>query len=95
MRIIEGRLWNAPVADVYHKYEILTVNNLYRFEVAKFMYLYHCNQLPSPLSRIFSYFSCQSEHFTRGASAGSMQLLLFRTVKLQRSFIVSFFVTPL
>ena len=46
MRIIEVRLWNAPVADVYQKYGILAVNNLYRFEVAKFMYLCHCNQLP-------------------------------------------------
>ena len=50
------------------------------------MHLYHCNQLPSPFSNIFSYFSGQSEHFTRGATAGSMQLPLYRTVKSQRSF---------
>ena len=26
MRIIEGRLWNASVADVYQKYGIVVVN---------------------------------------------------------------------
>jgi len=84
MRIIERREWNTKVNDVYQKHEILNVKNLYQFEIAKIMYLYHAKKLPLPFE---NYFTQQSNYFTRGVSAGAMRLTKFSTSKLQHSFI--------
>jgi len=71
---------------VYQKHEILNVKNLYHFEIAKIMYLYHVKKLSLPFKIYFTYISQQSNYFTRGVSAGAMQLPKFSTSKLQHSF---------
>ena len=43
MKMIEGQDWNSKVSDIYLKHKILTVLNLYLFEVGKLMYWFHNN----------------------------------------------------
>ena len=38
MKMIEGRDWNSKVSDIYLTHKILTVQNLYLFEIGKLMY---------------------------------------------------------
>ena len=44
MKMIEGRDWNSKISDTYLKHKILTVQNLYLFEVGKLMYRFYNNR---------------------------------------------------
>ena len=85
MKMIEGRDWNSKVSDIYLKHKILTVQNLYLFEVDKLMYRFHNNRLPITFEIYFTLISHPNKCKTRGITAVTYRLPLFTTNKLQHS----------
>ena len=85
MKMIEGRDWNSKVSDINLKHKILTVQNLYLFEVGKLMYRFHNNRLPITFEKYFTLISHSNMYKTRGITAVTYQLPLFLTNKLQHS----------
>ena len=85
MKMIEGRDWNSKVSDIYLKHKILTVQNLYLFEVGKLMYRFHNNRLPITFENYFTRISRSNKFKTRGITAVTYRLPLFPTNKLQHS----------
>ena len=85
MKMIKGRGWISKVSDIYFKYKILTVQNLYLFEVGKLMYRFHNNRLPNTFENYFTLISHSNMFKTRGFTAVTYQLPLFPTNKLQHS----------
>ena len=59
--------------------DILTVHNVYRFQILKFTYLWHKGLLPKPFSNYFQYFSNVHEYNTRYASKQNLYLKKVRT----------------
>ena len=82
MKMIEGRDWNSKVSDIYLKHKILTVQNLYLFEVGKLMYRFHNNRLPITFANYFTLISHSNKYKTRGITAVTYRLPLFPTNKL-------------
>ena len=64
--MIEGRDWNSKVLDIYLKHKILTVQNLYLFEVGKLMYRFHNNRQPITFENYFTLISRSNKYETRG-----------------------------
>ena len=85
MKMIEERDWNSKVSDIYLKHKILTVQNLYLFEVGKLIYRFHNNRLSITFENYFTLFSHSNKYKTRGITAVTYRLPLFTTNKLQHS----------
>ena len=85
MKMIEGRDWNSKVSDIYLKHKILTVQNLYLFEVGKLMYQFHSNPLPITFENYFTLISHSNKYKTRGITAVTYRLPLLPKNKLQHS----------
>ena len=85
MKIIEGCDWNSKVLDIYLKHKILTIQNLYLFEVGKLMYRFHNNRLPITFENYFTLILHSNKYKTRGITAVTYRLPLFHTNKLQHS----------
>ena len=83
MKIIEGHDWNSKVSGLYLKHKILTVQNLYLFEVGKLMYRFYNNRLPITFENYFTLISHSNKYKTRGITAVTYRLPLFPTNKLQ------------
>ena len=60
--------------SLYHKLSILKIKGIYHLEMAKFMYLYHCNKLPKLFNRYFESFNSVRNYNTRNASHKNYQL---------------------
>ena len=71
------------VSDIYLKHKILTVQNLYLFEVGKLMYRFHNNRLPVTFENYFTLISHSNKYKTCGITAVTYRLLLFTMNKLQ------------
>ena len=85
MKMIEGRDWNSKVSDIYLKHKILTVQNLYWFEVGKLMYQFHNNRLPISFENYFTLISHSNKYTIHRITAVTYRLPLFTTNKLQHS----------
>ena len=75
MKMIEGRDWNSKVSDIYLKHKILTVHNLYLFEVGKLMYRFHYNRQPTTFENYFTLILHLNKYQTRGFTAVTYRLL--------------------
>ena len=70
----------------YHKLNILKIDNLFQFEIAKLMYQYIHNKLPHCFCNYFANLSDSHHYTTRNSSKHNLQLPRFSTFKTQKSF---------
>ena len=61
----------------YHKYEILKLEDLYNFEMAKLMYQFTRSKLPLNFKHYFAYSSDVSSYSTRHSSSNDIFLPRF------------------
>ena len=59
--------------------DVLTVHNVYRFQILKFTYLWHKDLLPKPFLNYFQYASNVHEYNTRYASKQNLYVKKVRT----------------
>ena len=66
--------------------DVLTVHNVYRFEILKFTYLWHKGLLPKPFSNYFQYASNVHKYNTRCASMQNLYVKRVRTNMGKQTF---------
>jgi len=69
----------------YHQLDILKLDDLYKFETAKFMCLFSHNKQPDRYNNYFNYSSDASKYCTRQSNDGHIFLPRFTTTRTQRS----------
>jgi len=77
IRIIEGLHYQAKTAETFKKLNILTIFNLYKFQVFTFMYQSHNNSLPKIFNNYFTVNTNIHNHYTR--SSQNLHLIQYRT----------------
>src|ERR1700733_8782104 len=77
IRIIEGLHYQAKTAETFKKLNILTIFNLYKFQVFIFMYQSHNNSLPKIFNNYFTVNTNIHNHYTR--SSQNLHLIQYRT----------------
>ena len=65
IRKISNSTYNASAAPLYSKLNILTLDNMYKFELCKLMYLSTCKLLPKPLLALYKTNTDIHNHDTR------------------------------
>jgi hypothetical protein len=65
VRIITTSKYNAHTNPLYKKLKILKLEDIYKLKIAKYMYAFDKQILPSPLMNIISYNRTMHEHNTR------------------------------
>ena len=54
MRIIAGVQYNEHTNPIFNKFGILKLNDIYKVEIAKMIFLFKQNALPEPLKGLFT-----------------------------------------
>ena len=85
LRIISKTKIRGKMTPQYYKYEILKLENLYNFEIAKLMYQFTPSKLPLNFNHYFAYLSDVSSYSTRHTSSNDIFLLRFMSSKIQHS----------
>ena len=76
IKIITKTCLRERVSPCYYKLQILNLDDLYQFELAKLMYQFTHNKLPSRFCNCFAYFSDSYSYATRNSSK-SLQMPRF------------------
>ena len=66
-------------------YKILKLEDLFRFEIAKFMHQFTCKKLPTNFNHYFTYISAVSSHATSHSSNNDIFLPRLHSARTQRS----------
>ena len=86
LRIILKTSIRNRISPQYHQFEILKLEELYTYEIAKFMYQFNRNKLPDNFNHYFSYSSNVSHYTTRQSEQPTTMFLpCFMTARTQRS----------
>ena len=85
IRIISKTKIRGKITQQYYKYEILKLEDLHNFEIAKLMYLFTYSKLPLNFNHYFAYSSHVSSYSTRHASSNDIFLPRFMSSKTQHS----------
>ena len=75
----------AKVTPQYYKYEILKLEDLYNFEIAKLMHQFTHSKLPLNFNHYFAYSFDVSSYSTRHTSSNDIFLPRFMSSKTQHS----------
>ena len=87
IKVLGGGRWQDHASANYSQLNILKLEDLYTYEVAKLMHKNSQNKLPKKLSFFFSPVNAIHSRTTRLASfLLNLSLPLYRTEKLQRSY---------
>lgn len=81
LRIINNTSWKDYVKNnvLYKKYKVLKFDDIYKFELGKFMYLYHIKDLPEIFESYFLPLDQTHNHNTRNKSNNNYFLKSIRT----------------
>ena len=85
LRIISKTKIRGRIMPQYYKYEILKLEDLYKFEMAKLMYQFTHSKLSLNFNHYFAYSSDVSSYSTRHTSSNDIFLLQFMSSKTQHS----------
>ena len=85
LRIISKTKIRGRITPQYYKYEILKLENLYKFEIAKLMYQFTHSKLPLNFKHYFVYSSDVSSYSTCHSSSNNIFLPRFMSSKTQHS----------
>ena len=72
------------VTPIYKQYNLLKTNNIYRLEIAKFMYHFHTKSLPFIFTDYFMYLKDCHHHKTRIYEHTNFFLTYYSSSQLQR-----------
>ena len=72
LRIISKTKIRGRITPQYFKYEILKLEDLYNFEIAKLMYQFTHSKLPLNFKHYFAYSSDVSSYSTRHSSSNDI-----------------------
>ena len=87
VKLISGAQWRDHVTFSYLKLQILKLNDLYLYEVAKLMHKHTRKKLPTSLSTFFVPVKAIHTRSTRLASSElNLYLPRYKSQKLQKSF---------
>ena len=87
VKVLGGGRWQDHASAYYSQLNILKLEDLYTYEVAKLMHKYSQNKLPKNLSSFFTPVNAIHSRTTRLASSGlNLSLPFYRIEKLQRSY---------
>ena len=87
VKLISGAQWRDHVTPSYLKLQILKLNDLYLYEVAKLMHNHSRKKLPTSLSTFFAPVKTIHTRSTRLASSElNLYLPRYKSQKLQKSF---------
>ena len=84
-RIISKTKIRGKITPQYYKYEILKLEDLYNFEIAKLMHQFAHSKLPPNFNHYFAYSSDVSSYSTRHTSSNDIFLPQFMSSKTQHS----------
>ena len=65
LRIIGKKDYNRPITELYQHLNFLVLDDIYKLEIAKIMYLLHHNDLPPVLNNSFTKLKSIHSHDTR------------------------------
>ena len=85
LRIISKTKIRGKIMPQYYKYEILKLEDLYKFEIAKSMCQFTHSKLPLNFNHYFAYSSDVSSYSTRHTSSNDIFLPRFMSSKTQHS----------
>ena len=85
LRIISKTKIKGRISPQYYKYEILKLEDLYNFEIAKLMYQFTHSKFPLNFNYYFAYSSDVSSYSTRHTSSNDIFLPRFMSSKTQHS----------
>ena len=85
LRIISKTKIRGKITPQYYKYEILKLEDLYNFEIAKLMYQFTHSKLPLNFNHYGAYASDVSSYSTRRTSSNDIFLPRFMSSKTQHS----------
>ena len=87
VKLISGAQWRDHVTPSYLKLQILKLNDLYLYEVAKLTHMHTHKKLPTNLSTFFAPVKAIHTRSTRLASSKlNLYLPRYKSQKLQKSF---------
>ena len=87
VKVLGGGRWQDHASAYYSQLNILKLEGLYTYEVAKLMHKYSQNKLPKKLSSFFTPVNAIHSRTTRLVSSGlNLSLPFYGTEKLQRSY---------
>ena len=94
LRIISKTSIRDRITPQYHQFEILKLEDLFTYKIAKFMYQFNRNKLPDNFNHYFSYSSNVSHYTTRQSEQPTTMFLpRFMTIRPQLS--IKFIVTKI
>ena len=85
LRIIESWQIKQKLEPLFIKFEILNIDQLLNFEIAKFMFLYRRKKLPQLFNNCFYYIEVITSRQTRKADKDDLYLPLYKTKRAQKS----------
>ena len=85
LTIISKTKIRGKITPQYYKYEILKLEDLYNFEIAKLMYQFTHSKLPLNFNHYFAYSSDVSSYSTRHTSSNDIFFPRFMSSKTQHS----------
>ena len=85
LKIISKTKIRGKITPQYYKYEILKLEDLYNFEIAKLMYQFTHSKLPLNFNHYFAYSSDVLSYSTRHTSSNEIFLPRFMSSKTQHS----------
>jgi len=85
LRIIDGWQVKQKLAPLFLKYDILSINQLFKFEIAKFMFLYGKSNLPQTFDLYFKYIDEIYPYSTRKSERMEFYMPLYKTTRAQKS----------
>ena len=86
VRAIAGFHRHQHISLAFTKLGILKLDDLFKLEIANFMFNYSNNTLPKPLQSLFVQSTDVHSHFTRSNSNLNFCFSSFKTSRLQQSF---------
>jgi len=87
VKTITGTNWNGSANPSYKSLNILKLNEIYKLEVGKVMYLIQSKQYPHNISHNFTKVCHYHSRTTRSSTSSLLTLPLFRASNLQQSFL--------
>jgi len=84
LKIIDGWQVKQKLAPLFLKYKILSINQLFKFEMAKFMFLCRKSNLPQTFDLYFKYIDEISPYSTRKSARKEFYLPLYKTTRIQK-----------
>jgi len=85
LRIIEGWKSKQKVDPIFKKFQILNINQIFHFEIAKFMYFFWSNDLLQTFNKYFYYVSEITTRSSRKTGKNDLYLSWYKINQSQKS----------